>query len=133
MQNQPFSRQPQNGAMRPRGYSPDGFRRSAMPEPMQEFDMMPLDNLPYMTQDDGSRAMSDPMYMPAILSEYIGKVVRLEFAVNGGIVQKTGRLLVVGANYIMTQSADPRVVQFSDLGSLRFVSVILEDGEAMMN
>lgn len=68
--------------------------------------------------------LSNPIYTPAFLSQHIGKMVKVEFQVNNATTERFGRLVQVGANYIVLQSLDNTSSLMGDLNAVTFVTIM---------
>lgn len=66
----------------------------------------------------------DTRYLPGFLSTQIGKIMRVELLLGEQVREKIGRLLDVGATYILLESADSYTTVMCDLYSIKFVTII---------
>lgn len=84
-----------------------------------------------------SRSMSDISYtpetltnidfLPAYLSQHVGKWIRADFLVGNSIEQRVGILNEVGASYIIIQAIEPATLIVCDMFSIKFVTIIMDD------
>ncbi len=72
-------------------------------------------------------SLTNPDFMPAYLRKQIGKWVRVDFLIGGGIEQRVGILEEVGASYIILNVIEPATLLVCDLFSIKFVTVVLDD------
>ena len=86
------------------------------------------DIIPDTMMETAPETMVNPVYMPAVLREYLGKIMRVEFLVGDQMTDRIGRLIQVGDGYITLQSIEPNSVVICDLYSIRFVTVITSPG-----
>ncbi len=66
-------------------------------------------------------------FLPAYLKRHIGKWVRVDFLIGGGIEQRVGILEEVGASYIILNVIEPATLLVCDMFSIKFVTVVLDD------
>ena len=59
----------------------------------------------------------------------VGKLMNVEFLLDGQIIERFGRLLAVGDEYILLQSVDPNVIIMCDIRSVRFASIVNSDDD----
>ena len=71
--------------------------------------------------------LTNPDFLPAYLRKQIGKWVRVDFLIGGGIEQRVGVLEEVGASYIILNVIEPATLLVCDLFSIKFVTVVLDD------
>lgn len=71
--------------------------------------------------------VTNPDFLPAYLSKFIGKWIRADFLIGSGIEQRVGILHDVGASYIIMQAIEPATLIVCDLFSLKFVTIIMDD------
>ncbi len=72
-------------------------------------------------------SLTNPDFLPAYLTKQIGKWVRVDFLIGGGIEQRVGILEEVGASYIILNVIEPATLLVCDLFSIKFVTVVLDD------
>lgn len=65
-------------------------------------------------------------FLPAYLSQHIGKWIRADFLIGNSIEQRVGILNEVGASYIIIQAIEPATLVVCDLFSIKFVTIILD-------
>ena len=61
------------------------------------------------------------------LNSQIGKIMCVEFLLGNKMIEKTGRLVAVGTNYILLKSMHPGKTTMCDIQSVRFATIIDED------
>ena len=76
---------------------------------------------PYETSD----MQMAPMYSSGFLHSQIGRLVRVEVSAGQALTERTGRLIQVGADYILLQNAEGHTV-VCNLDAVRFATVVLE-------
>lgn len=109
-------------------------RSEQMQRPMQQSQMVPM--------QQGVRQLSQPQvittdittpttlessyYIAGLLRSFIGERMRVQFLVGTGgpLLDLTGALVEVGANYIILQPIDSDDLVICDLFSIKFVTVI---------
>lgn len=69
--------------------------------------------------------VQSPYYTAGFLTNYIGRTMRVEFLIGttGPLVDRIGRLLEVGASYIVLEPIDFGGILMCDLYSIKFVSI----------
>lgn len=72
-------------------------------------------------------SLTNPDFMPAYLQNHIGKWVRVDFLIGGGIEQRVGVLEEVGASYIILNVIEPATLLVCDLFAIKFVTIVLDD------
>ena len=72
-------------------------------------------------------SLTNPDFLPAYLHQHIGKWVRVDFLIGGGIEQRVGVLEEVGASYIILNVIEPATLLVCDMFSIKFVTVVLDD------
>ena len=68
--------------------------------------------------------MEPPVSAPGYLAQRIGRIVRVELQVGEGLVERTGRLLAVGPNTLLLETAEGQVLV--DMATVKFVTIIFE-------
>jgi len=63
-----------------------------------------------------------PMFSPGFLMQQLSKTIRLEMQVGSSLVERTGRLLAVGANYILLQHESSQIM--CETSMIRFITVM---------
>ena len=71
--------------------------------------------------------LTNPDFMPAYLQKQIGKWVRVDFLIGGGIEQRVGILEEVGASYIILNVIEPATLLVCELFAIKFVTIVLDD------
>lgn len=76
--------------------------------------------------DTTPQTLQDTAFLPGFLRTQIGKNMRVQFLIgtNGPLIDRTGKLLGVGANYILMQPVDSDDMITADLYSIKFVDII---------
>lgn len=69
--------------------------------------------------------VQNPYYTAGFLKKFIGRDMRVEFLIgtNGALVDRTGKLLDVGASYIVLQPYLSDDYLMADLYSIKFVTI----------
>ncbi len=68
--------------------------------------------------------MTNNVYTPAFLRNFIGRLCRGEFLIGNAINDRVGRLLDVGASYIVLQAIEPSTIIVCDIYSIKFVTIV---------
>ncbi|HCC35437.1 MAG TPA: hypothetical protein DEQ02_07320 [Ruminococcaceae bacterium] len=68
--------------------------------------------------------MTNNVYTPAFLRNFIGRLCRVEFLIGNAINDRVGRLLDVGASYIVLQALEPSTIIVCDIYSIKFVTIV---------
>ena len=71
--------------------------------------------------------MTNTDFLPAYLSQFIGRWVRCEFFIGDTVEQRVGVLHDVGASYIIIDVIEPQTLVVCDIFSLRFVTIVLDE------
>jgi len=78
--------------------------------------------------------VTNPYFWPAYLKKYIGYWMRVVSFIGNSFTDYTGKLLEVGAAYIVLKPLAPEVINIIDLYSIKFVSVVLTtDPQVLFN
>lgn len=91
-----------------------GTQRVPSPEPQQ---MIP-------SSAQMPETLTNPIYTPGYLRTQIGKWMRVEFLIGGITTDRVGRLIDVGASYIILQSLEANSKMLCDIYSIKFVTII---------
>ena len=68
--------------------------------------------------------LTNSIYTPAFLRNYIGKLVKVEFLIGTSSLQdRIGILLDVGASYIVLRSVQDNNLLYCDIFSIKFVTI----------
>ena len=68
--------------------------------------------------------LTNSIYTPAFLRNYIGKLVKVEFLIGTNNMQdRIGILLDVGASYIVLRSVQDNNLLYCDIFSIKFVTI----------
>ncbi len=70
--------------------------------------------------------VTNPMFWPAYLRNFIGLWVRVDFFIGNSLEQKVGQLLEVGASYIVLNILEPETIVVCDIFSIKFVTVVFD-------
>lgn len=71
------------------------------------------------------QTLQSPMYTPGYLKTQIGKTMRVEFLMGSGpLVDRIGKLLEVGASYIILQPVGTDDRLLCDIYSIKFVTIL---------
>jgi hypothetical protein len=97
-----------------------------VPGAMQQTGMAPRTMTPSPQASIVPTTLENPFYLAGLLRRFIGQNIRVQFLIgtNGPMVDRTGRLIEVGTNYIMLQPNDSDDLVICDLYSIKFVDVI---------
>lgn len=78
-----------------------------------------------MTADRTPTTLESPYYTAGFLEGFIGSRMRVEFVLgtNGVLVDRSGRLVKVGASYIVLEPENTDDLLYADLYSIRFVTI----------
>lgn len=68
--------------------------------------------------------LTNPIYTPGYLRTQLGKWMRVEFLFGNNTTDRVGRLVEVGASYIILQSLEANSRMLCDIYSIRFVTII---------
>ena len=109
-------------------------RSEQMQKPSQQFQLTPVQQSPrQMTQTQvitpdvtTPTTLESTYYIAGLLRSFIGERMRVQFLIgtNGPLLDLTGALVEVGANYIILQPVDSDDLVICDLYSIKFVTVI---------
>lgn len=95
--------------------------------PMQQPQSIPARQTPSPPQTSMvPTTLENPFYIAGLLRSFIGQKMRVQFLIgtNGALVDRTGTLIEVGANYIMLQPNDSDDLVICDLYSIKFIDII---------
>lgn len=68
--------------------------------------------------------LTNNIYTPAFLREYIGKLMRIEFLIGtDNLVDRIGILEDVGVSYVLLRSIESGNLLYCDLYSIKFVAI----------
>lgn len=68
--------------------------------------------------------LTNSIYTPGFLRNYIGKLVKVEFLIGtSGLQDRIGILLEVGASYIVLRSVQDNNLLYCDIFSIKFVTI----------
>lgn len=68
--------------------------------------------------------MTNGIYTPAFLRQYLGRLVRIEFLIGTNeIVDRVGFLEEVGASYVLLRSIESGNLLFCDIYAIKFVVI----------
>ena len=117
-----FNNRVENSKSRTRNTLPSNNGQYSFPVSDQENDIITrvgTQNLPETLKNDS--------YLPAYLSNNIGRWVRVDFLIGNNLEQEVGILMEVGASYIVLKSLEPDTVIVCDMFSIKFVTIIYSD------
>lgn len=117
-----FNSRVENSKSRTRNTLPSNNGQYSVPVSDQENDIITrvgTQNLPETLKNDS--------YLPAYLSNNIGRWVRVDFLIGNNLEQEVGILMEVGASYIVLKSLEPDTVIVCDMFSIKFVTIIYSD------
>lgn len=117
-----FNNRVENSKNRTRNTLPSNNGQYSVPVSDQENDIITrvgTQNLPETLKNDS--------YLPAYLSNNIGRWVRVDFLIGNNLEQEVGILMEVGASYIVLKSLEPDTVIVCDMFSIKFVTIIYSD------
>ncbi len=73
---------------------------------------------------DSPEILTNSIYTPAFLREYIGRLMRVEFLIGtNNLVDRIGILADVGASYILLRSLENDSLIYCDIYSIKFVTI----------
>ncbi len=76
------------------------------------------------TPSNMPETLTNSIYTPAFLRNYIGKLMKVEFLIgNSGLQDRIGILLEVGASYIVLRSVQDNNLLYCDIFSIKFVTI----------
>lgn len=84
-------------------------------------------SIPPVSSVPGTQPMEmtgDQRHTHGFLRMQIGKLMRVEFLIGNQNTNKVGKLIEVGASYILLQSVDTYSTVMCDLNSVRFVTIV---------
>lgn len=68
--------------------------------------------------------LTNSIYTPGFLRNYIGKLLKVEFLIGtSGLQDRIGILLEVGASYIVLRSVQDNNLLYCDIFSIKFVTI----------
>lgn len=73
---------------------------------------------------DLPETITNPIYTPSFLRTQIGKIMRIEFLIGDNVTDRVGRLVAVGASYILLQAIDPGSTIMCDIYSIKFATIV---------
>ena len=73
--------------------------------------------------------LANPLFIPGFLARNTGKIMRVEFLVGNSLNDRSGRLLAVGAGYILLESLDSASQIMCDMNSIRFAAILDPDNQ----
>ena len=68
-------------------------------------------------------SLESTLFIPGYLNTQIGKYMRVEFLVGNGLTDRNGKLVKVGASYIILQAQNGDLI-VCDLFSIKFATII---------
>lgn len=87
--------------------------------------MAPADSAQMMgSSSQMPETLTNSIYTPGYLRTQLGKWMRVEFLFGNNTTDRVGRLVEVGASYIILQSLEANSKMLCDIYSIRFVTII---------
>ncbi len=71
-------------------------------------------------------SLTNPYFWPAYLKNFVGYWARLDFLIGNQTQQVIGKLLDVGASYLVLEALEPDTLIMCDLFSLKFATIIYD-------
>lgn len=93
-----------------------GSTTETMPAYQEQADLM-------SQASDVPETLSNPIYVPGYLERQIGKIMRVEFLIGNTITDRVGRLVEVGASYIVLRTFENSRM-LCDLYSIKFATIV---------
>lgn len=107
----------QQGATFPQGFMQQGFMQQQPSQNISQFAPIPPTGQPQ------ALTLESIEYLNGFLRTQIGKKVRVEFLIGTGtLVDKSGTLLGVGANYIVINQSETDDIIVCDFFSIKFIT-----------
>lgn len=77
-----------------------------------------------ITDINSPEVLTNNIYTPAFLREYLGKLVRVEFLIGtNNLVDRVGILEDVGVSYILLRSIESNTLVYCDIYAIKFVTI----------
>lgn len=102
------------------------MRQPMQPSP-ERMPAVPQTRMPARVPNATPETLTNAAFLPAYLSSQIGKWMRVEFLIGNNLTDRVGKLIEVGASYIVLQLLDPNSVLLCDLFSIKFVTIIKDE------
>ena len=102
------------------------LENSVMPISAEGYVSQPLMADTSLCNSELPEILTNSIYTPGYLRTQIGNLMKVEFLIGENVSERIGRLVKVGASYIVLQS-DEKSETICDLYSIRFVTVINSD------
>lgn len=83
-------------------------------------------NMSSGTPNTAPESLTNPYFWPAYLKNFVGYWARLDFLIGSQTQQIIGKLLDVGASYIVLEALEPDTIIMCDLFSLKFATIIYD-------
>ena len=114
------------------GFPPSAIMPPAtvpMPEQMPQFPAMPeTGNDMTPSAEQMPECLGSPVYTAGFMRQQTGRLMRVDFLLGSQIVSRAGRLIEVGASYIVLQSGQNGALIMCDLASVKFAVILPETG-----
>jgi len=88
---------------------------------------MPNININSQPQDHQNEPAKNFMKIPEFLERYINQIMKVEFLTGNYIVEKIGRLIAAGENYIVLHLLEQRVIVICESSSIKYITILLDD------
>lgn len=76
------------------------------------------------TNANSPEVLTNNIYTPAFLREYLGRLMRVEFLIGtDNLVDRIGILEDVGVSYILLRSIESGTLLYCDIYSIKFVTI----------
>ena len=89
--------------------------------------IMPNMNIKTEPQNNQNDSNKNFMKIPEFLERYINQVMKVEFLTGNYIVEKIGRLIAAGENYIVLHLLEQRVIVVCESSSIKYITILLDD------
>lgn len=77
-----------------------------------------------ITNANSPEILTNNIYTPAFLRQYLGRLVRVEFLIGtNNLVDRVGILEDVGASYILLRSVESNTLVYADIYAIKFVTI----------
>ena len=89
--------------------------------------IMPNINMNAQPQNFQNDSNNNFMKMPEFLERYINQIMKVEFLTGNYIIEKIGRLIAAGENYIVLHLLEQRVIVICESSSIKYITILLEE------
>lgn len=77
-----------------------------------------------VTNSNSPEILTNNIYTPAFLRQYLGRLVRVEFLIGtNNLVDRVGIMEDVGASYILLRSVESNTLVYADIYAIKFVTI----------